>query len=1856
MTPDYELIEELSRNKWHTLSRGRRRKDHQPVLLKVTRHDPPGVADVELLEREFESLRSLSFAGIPRAYELLRFEGGCGLVLEDPGGLPLTSLFASRRPDLGSFFGLAIQLASILAELHKRDIIHRNVNPRSILLDPTDGQVALIDLGLASRSSAEIREPIPSTLLRGTVAYSSPEQTGRMNRSPDYRTDFYSLGVTLYELLTGAPPFASDDSLELIHWHIAKTPPPPDELDPAIPKVVSQVVMKLMAKTAEERYQSALGLKHDLEVCARAWAAKGEIPAFALGEYDTSDRFLISQKLYGREREVEELLGKFEQVCQGPTSMMLVHGYSGIGKTSLIQELYKPIVRQRGYYISGKFDQVARNTPFGAMIQAFRGLVQQLLTESEERLAQWRTRLSQALGGGGSVLAEVIPEIELIVGKQPQPPALGPTEALNRFQLAFQNFVGTIARREHPLVVFLDDLQWADSATLSLLQPLLTSPDVQCLFLIGAYRDNEVDAAHPLMRTLGALEAAGGRLHDVTLGPLRLQDLKQFIRDTLHGSLENAAPLARLVLEKTDGNPFFAIQFLKTLKQDGVFEFDYEQGCWAYRIEAIADDPLSDNIIDLMTLKIQRLSPKTQQALTLAACIGSPFDASTLAIVSRQSPEAAAADLKEALDEGLVLSRASHYEDSASLYPEPGTQDAAYAFLHDRVQQAAYALIPEERKQSVHLNLGRLLRERLDSRQGEERIFDIVHHLNLGSSLILNEDERLAVARLNLSAGRKAKSATAYEAALGCFKAGARLLGEERWESDYDLTFALHLEAAECQYLCGNFDEAELEFDALLERARTSLDKARVYGLRSVQYENLSRYEDALAVARHSLALFGVSFPDAARDKQAALEGEIEAIQSLLAGRPIESLIELPAMTDAEVRMVMNILTDIWSSTYIIGDHVLARLMSATMVRLSLLHGNSEESAYGYVTHAITVGPVRGDYESAYEFGRLALRVNERFDDSRRRAKIHQQFHAHVNLWRRPMQTCIPYAREACRSGLESGDFLYAAYGASTETWPAFVSTENLAQFVRDYSPNLALIKKLKITSFADALKIMLNWARALAGETDAPLSLSSAEFDEREYLETYRGNPFFTTFHAVARLHLCYLFGEYKEALEAARTARENVYHLSGTIWPVIFDFWNGLTLAANYEEAGEEEREAYLGELEKTRQSFTVLAENCAENFLCQSLLLRAEIERVAGRPLSALELYEQAGRYARETSVVQHQALAAELCARFQLGRGERDAAVELLAEARDSYARWGAAAKVAELEREFPDLPGRRPGASPRVSPARQVSSARALTEPEAGTLDLLSVMKAAQAIAGEIESEKLLATLMRIAIENAGAERGSLILEQDGQPFVRAEGWVDAPARVTAHGGVPLSEAASLPEGIVNYVRRTSEPVVLADAQADDRYVNDPYIMSRRPRSVLCTPVLNQGRLIGVLYLENNLVTSAFTPDRIQVMQMLSAQAAVAIENAELFAEVRRLRDRLQAENVYLQEEIRREHNFEEMVGGSPALLDVLRKVEQVAHTDAIVLVYGETGTGKELIARAIHNLSARRDRPLVKINCGAISAGLVESELFGHVKGAFTGAVERRTGRFELADGGTLFLDEIGELPLDTQVKLLRVLQEQEFEPVGSSRSIRVDVRVIAATNRDLEQAVREGRFRSDLFYRLNVFPLRVPPLRERLSDVPQLVLYFLVRYSKKFGKKIESVSQETMERLVNYSWPGNIRELQNVIERAVVLTTGPVLKLDRDLLPVSAPMYRVAGAEGGIISTPASAGDDSRSVLSATTTQPPLTLEDVERRHILAVLEMAGGVVEGPKGAAKVLNLHPNTLRSRMKKLGIGRAGHEIS
>ena len=1840
----YEVREELVRTPFFVLSCGNSRSDDRPIFLKYAGATPFSGTDELLLEREYTLLHSLNCPGIPKPIEFIRRRGQCCIVFEDPGQRPLISQAPNALAlSLTQFFDLAISLCTIVGELHHHEVIHRQIQPRHIFQHPETGEVTLFGFEFATTGNRESFGAPTIPLVADLLPYASPELTGRMSGNADYRTDFYSLGMTFYELLTGRLPVSSSDPLEIVHWQLACTPVPPHEIDKRLPIILSELVMKLLSKNASQRYQSALGLRVDLEHCRREWIIGQQIASFPLAQQDIANRFLLPQKLYGREREAEKMLSMFDRASTGEGLLILVAGYSGVGKTSFVQELYRPIVRRRGYFITGKFDQVVRAIPFGAIFRAFGELVDQLLAESEESQREWRRQILTALGSNAGVVAEAVPRVRYLIGEHEAPPPLGPTERENRFRLVFQTLLRVVATKEHPLVIFLDDLQWADPATLHLLDSLLTHSESRHLLIIGAYRDNEVDSAHPLARMflLPEQNDETSRIKRLKLAPLDLGALEQFIHDTLHRDRTEIAPLARLVKEKTDGNPFFVTQFLKSLHQQRLVQFDEARNRWTFHIEAIANAAITDNVVDLMTARIHQLSIPAQEVITLAACFGDYFDLATLAGIQQKPIETTAANLQEAIDQGLIL--------PLNRVGLQNRETPVFTLLHDRVQQVAYGSVSSDRREQLHLRIGRLLLTRGEGNAPEEELFSIVSHLNLGRGLIADSQEQFQLSHLNFDAGRKAKVSTAYQAARDYFRIAMELSPPQGWEEDYEFMLALHLDAAECEYLCGDIQRAEQDITELLARARTRVDKARIYRMKIVRYEYLSRYSEAIRVGQEALSLFGLMFPDSPEDRASALDTELATIAELIGARSIESLIELPAMSDRETCAAMQLLASLHTPCYLSADKILTLLNTALMVRLSLTHGNINESALAYVLYGMMLGPIKGDYVSAYEFGLLALHLNERLPDVGFRAKVLMNFSWAISIWRKPFADSFQYIRETVQLVNQTGVFSEAGYALFNAVYFTILSHHDLAAVKPACDENVAFLKRVKMEAFEDAPQVILQWARALQGDTERATSLTGDGFDETAYCRAHKNQGLFEMFYLVPKLMLFYSFEDYQAATEILRELNRVLSDYTGTIWDAVTVFYHALLLTGQADlRSGAVELSADVwAKLDTLSARLRHWADNAPENFRAQSLIVSAEIARVGGSDAEALDLFGSALDVAACQECPRELALANELLARFWNRRGHPIVASLFLRAAIDRYAEWGAIAKARQLEEKFPHLlTFAFLGESKDITVA---DSRREATIP----LDFATLTKAAHAIAVEIEFDSLLKTLIQISIENAGAQRGIFLQECDGELRMMAEGTTDSASLLDA--ALP-DYATRLPQSITQYVRKTGESLVVEDAVTDVRFGTDPYVAATGTQSVLCIPVVHQGKSAGILYLENNLAAKAFTAERVRVLHVLCAQAAISLANASLYAEMKRevarrsqaeselhrtlaelhdLKNRLEAENIYLQEEIRREHNFEEMIGNSPALVEVLRKVEVVAPLDSTVLILGETGSGKELVARAIHDRSSRKGRPLVKVNCGAISAGLVESELFGHVKGAFTGALANRDGRFKLADGGTLFLDEIGELPLDMQVKILRVLQEQEFEPIGSSRTLRVDIRIIAATNRDLEVAIREMRFRQDLFYRLNVFPLKVPPLRERVGDVRLLVMFFLAKFNKKFGKKVDRIPPETMQRLVNYHWPGNIRELQNVIERAVILSKSPVLVLD---------------AEFHLVAKPEAAGRIALEHPDPSLSSASSSLDDIIKRYILSVLAQTDGIIEGPKGAAKILGVHPNTLRSRMQKLGITR------
>jgi predicted ATPase/class 3 adenylate cyclase len=1505
--PGYQILGQIYESTNTLVYRGIREQDSQPVILKLHKEDYPTPSELARYKQEYEITRNLNLNGVVKAYSLERYQNTLVIIFEDFGGESLTTFMNDRKFTLKEFLSIAIKIAKSLGEIHAANIIHKDIKPSNIFFNAENGQVKIIDFGIStvlSRENPTIKNP---KILEGTLAYISPEQTGRMNRSLDYRTDFYSLGATFYELLTHQLPFNTADAMELVHSHIAKQPVPPHEINPEIPKAVSDIVMKLLAKTAEERYQSAWGLKADLQECLAQLQNNGQIAEFPLGRRDISDKFQIPQKLYGREQEVEVLINAFERVSQplldkretGRVEMMLIAGYCGIGKSALVQELYKPITRQRGYFISGKFNQFKGNIPYSAIVSAFSDLMRQLLTESEAQLQEWREKLLAAMGSNGQVIIDVIPEVELIVGPQPPIVELEPTESHNRFNFVFQNFIRVFCKPEHPLVLFLDDLQWSGSATLKFIELMMTDDQMQYLFLIGAYRDNEVSPSHPLMMTLDALRKQETIINQITLAPLNLEHITDLIAETLHSDTASVKSLAELVARKTSGNPFFVNQFLQTLYQENLLWFNPPQpgslGEWQWNISNIEAMDITDNVVELMSGKLNKLPVKTQQVLWLAACVGNQFDLNTLYLIHEKSPVETFQDLLPPIQERLILPTSELETREEEEVINSPLLIRNYKFLHDRVQQAAYALIDEEQKKAVHLRIGRLLLANLSAEERADRIFKLVDHLNLGRELIVDDQEQVKLAKLNLVAGQKAQDATAYAAAKEYLTTGMEGLTSDSWSQDYDLTFKLYKKRAEVEYLNGNFEQAEALIYLTLEQAKSVLEKAELYNLLIVQYTMLAKYEEAIKAGRKALTLLGIDLPE--EGLRTALEIELTKAKENLGDKTIASLLDAPEMTNPKKKVAVKLLMNIDPPAYFMNQELYAVIV-LKMANISLKEGAVSELAKGYTTYGLILGSLLGDYQSGYEFARLGVKLSERFNDQAQKCKACNMLANHVIHWVKPIKNAKSINKEGYEAGLESGEFQFAGYILMHQVMNSFFEGKNLEKLLKKIHNYLFFVKRTKNNVAINSVLSYQTPVLNLLGITDSIFSFNNNEISEEQHLKKchFHQDSHSLCLYYILKSQVLYLYEQPAEALNWSVEARKLLPFILGIVTEAEHNFYYSLSLAALYPEASELEKKQYWEQLEANQKQMKIWADNCPENFLHKYLLVAAQIARISDKELEAMDLCDRAIESAREQEFIQDEALANELAAKFWLGKGKEEFAELYMRKAHYGYQLWGAKRKVEDLEEKYPQLLARKSAtARGSIKDTSPTTTKDTTDSASSSCLDLATVMKASQAISGEIVLDKLLAQLMKIIIENAGAQKGFLILESKGQLLIEAQGSVTQD-NVTVLQSIPVGAKASvsLPEAIINYVARSKESVVLNDAIREGNFTNDPYIQENKPKSILCAPLVNQGKLSGIVYLENNLTKGAFTPDRLEMLNLLSAQAAISIENARLYTNMEEL--------------------------------------------------------------------------------------------------------------------------------------------------------------------------------------------------------------------------------------------------------------------------------------------------------------------------------------------------------------------------
>jgi predicted ATPase/signal transduction histidine kinase len=1432
-----------------------------PILLVTAEN--ASRASLKRLEHEYALRAELDAAWAARPIELSLHRNRSALVLEDPGGDPLD---LQLGPSLGitEFLRIGISLARVLSQVHTRGLIHKDIKPANILVDVASRGVWLTGFGIASRLPRERANPEPPDEIAGTLAYMAPEQTGRMNRSIDTRSDLYSLGVTFYETLTGMLPFTAADPMEWVHCHIARQPVPPDQRRPETPRALSALVMKLLAKTAEERYQTAAGVEADLRRCLAEWESHGRVDPFPLGAHDASDRLLIPERLYGREREIDRLLASFSRVvAHGTPELVLVSGYSGIGKSSIVNELHKALVPSRGLYASGKFDQYKRDIPYVTLAQAFQSLVRALLSQSEVQLGRWRESFSEALGSNGQLIVNLVPELELIIGKQLPVTELPPQEAKNRFQMVFRRFLGVFARQEHPLALFLDDLQWLDSATLDLLEHLVTHSEVRHLLLVGAYRDNEVGPSHPLICTLAALRQADARVHEIVLAPLGLDAIGRLVIDALHCEPEHARSLAQLVHEKAGGNPFFAIQFLIALADEGLLAFDSIAAVWAWDINRIRAKNYTDNVVDLMLGKLKRLSGATQTALRQLACLGNVVEIATLNMVFGRPEAEIHTALLEAVHTGLIF-----------------RLERSYAFLHDRVQEAAYALIPEGERAAAHLRIGRVLASLTAPEAIAEKIFEIVNQLDRGAALITALDEREQLAELNLLAGRHAKASTAYVSALTYLVAGAALMPEDSWERRHELIFQLELHRAECEFLTGALTEAEKRLTELSTRAANTVEQATVTCLRVDVYLTLDQSGRAVTVGLDYLRAVGVDLP--ARPSEEDARREYNRTWSQVRHLSLEHFVNFPLMSDPTSLATLDVLTKLFAP----ANFTSADLVSVVLCRavdLSLERGNSDGSCVALALLGMLAAPRFGDHQAVIRLSQLGYQLVERRGLKRFQADTYI-YAAHVMQWTQHLRAGRDLLRGAFTVASRSGNLTIASFSCNNLNSNLLAAGVALHEVQREAEHGLAVAQKARFGLVINIITAQLGLIRTLRGLTPQFGCFDEGEFNELQFEEHLASRPALAIaecWYWIRKLQARFFADDYATAIHAASMAQRLLWTSPLEPETAEYHYYAGLSRAARWDTAPPDEQPRHLESLAAHQQQLQAWAANSPENFENLAALVSAEIARIEGRDLDAMRLYEEAIRSARASDFIHNEALANELAGRFYAARGFEKIARVYLQDARYCYLRWGADGKVRRLDEVHPHLRDGEPAPGPTSTIGAPV-----------GQLDVEAVVKASQALSSEMVLDKLIEKLMRIAVEHAGAARGLLILITANEPRIAAEARTGGSnIEVTLRNAAVTS--AELSESVLHTAVHTQDSVILDDASAQTPFSADEYVREKHARSVLCLPLVKQAKLVGALYLENDLAPRVFTSAKLAVLKLLASQAAISLENVQLYDELRR---------------------------------------------------------------------------------------------------------------------------------------------------------------------------------------------------------------------------------------------------------------------------------------------------------------------------------------------------------------------------
>ena len=1513
----YSNIQLLYKNDKHEVYKGLHESDGSTVVLKSSRPISGHLRDASKLGHEYDILKGLDHPGIPKVYDLLHKSDRITIVQEYFKGLTLNELLFKGKIPYSNILDIAVQLAGILTYLHEKGIIHKDLNSSNVILGE-DGKVKLIDFGISTNLHFEKSESLLIEHIEGTLTNIAPEQTGRTAYSITHSCDLYSFGILLYELVSGKPPFDSADPLEIIHFHLSRKPVPLKKTISDLPFGLDEVVNKLLEKNPDNRYQSARGLMHDLEQLVKFLNEKSNPKDFKICAKDSIDHYRQTQKLYGRENEIELLLGHYKRLDELKSMMVLVEGYSGVGKSALVDNVKYPIIQDKGLFISGKYDQFKKNIPYYAFIEAFQELIKTLLSESDDVIEQWSRRIQFSLGKNGALITEVIALLSKVIGKQKPVQKLQPAEQESRFNMVLLDFVYAFSSAHSPLVIFLDDLQWADLPSLNLIKMILQNPRKEGIMILGAFRDNEVGESHPLQLTLNELEKVGAHVKGVKLKPLTEQTTALIAADSFGMKAKTAQQLGKSVFKKTKGNPFFINRFLKSLYENELLKKNPD-GEWSFNTDEIDALAYTDNVVDLMIDELINLPEDTRNVIKLAAVLGNTFDLEDLSTISGNALNTSYEQLRPALNGGYLKPLDNKYRALSLSRIVEGSQvqstslNVGLKFTHDKVQQAAYALISDFERERIHLETGRLLLKNSTEEQLQENVFELLNHFSIGYKLIDEQEEKDAITKLCLMAGRKAKDSTSYDLAVKYLNMARSLLGRGSWISRYELNFAVFSELGECEYLNNNTVRAEEYFNEVLGYAKTRFEKLQVQYVHSSLYLKEGNTAESLRIGLEAVKLYNVRFPS--RPKVIQLAAMVEMLKYIVLFstkyRNTEKLFKIDDCTDEEIIVLNKFFIDLATSAYQ-QDQNLMMLVIFRIIKSYLKNGFTDASGWGFSGFSVVMLSVIKMQNRGFFLWDVTERMHRRTSSTLIKWRLGYTVSCFYYPWKKPIREFFQESDEIVKACVLNGDQIFTGYTISMIQRHKFFGSVPLTQLL-DPKKNFIELTQLS-TGGHDFFRPRYQLIKALAGVT------SSDQWDDEEFsgVETKEafleeGNKTKLEFYLCPQLCLRYYFGHYREALDISKEIVPYLDNATGDTDVFEHSFYSALAIAANYSNFNQKEQRIYLKQYKKHLKNIKYWRKGCLTNFDQHYHLLIAEMAAMNGEVEKALQLYEKAMTIASKNGFIYVEAIANERAASYAFEHEFTKQAKVYLRDAWDRYHAWGANGKCKQLEQNHPSL---LRGES--VSMHQHAGKATITSSSTAVSLDLSSILKASQSIASTVKYDDLLKNLMNIAIENAGAERGSIVLDQNGELCVEAEAKTGVEGAEILNS-IPLKEYDKLPQSLLLYSWRSGESVVVSDAQAEERFSTDSYVIKSGVLSMMCLPITEKGRVIGLLYLENSLMRGVFTDARLEMLYMLSGQIGISIENALLYEnledKVRERTEEIEKQKLLIEEEKEKSDNL-----------------------------------------------------------------------------------------------------------------------------------------------------------------------------------------------------------------------------------------------------------------------------------------------------------------------------------------------------